>query len=248
MVKIIYLASKYDKKILLSESVLNSFKKEGVKRIGLFASVQFIELEDVKKQLEEAGIEIVNEENQILGCDFYFLNKSLFFEDCDSILYIGDGLFHPKVLLWSQLGYKMKKVLCFNPKTGTIIEKGFEDIKKDILKLKSNLMKFIGSKSIGIFVSIKKGQINLENSLKLKNKLEKEGKKVYVFIDSFFNFDLIENFNFIDFWINSACPRIGFDDMKNLSKPLINLFEADNYLEILEKLNKTLELNEKPIN
>ena len=61
------------------------------------------------------------------------------------------------------------------------------------------------SDKIGILVSTKPGQYNLKEAIKIKKQIKKES---YIF---FFNkleeFEL-ENFPDIEYWINTACPRI----------------------------------------
>jgi len=110
------------------------------------------------------------------------------------------------------------------------------DIKKQMNKIKINLKKFISAKSIGILVSLKPGQQQLILAEKLKLVLEKHNKMVFIFIDNNFNLLDLENFNFIECWVNSACPRIGTDDILSISKPLINIRDAFEPVESLEKL------------
>jgi diphthamide biosynthesis enzyme Dph1/Dph2-like protein len=35
-----------------------------------------------------------------------------------------------------------------------------------------------------------------------------------------------ENYPFIECWVNTACPRIGTDDIININQPMINLRDA----------------------
>ena len=51
-------------------------------------------------------------------------------------------------------------------------------------------------------------------------------KKFYYFIDNVVSFDQLENFNFIEVWVNTACPRVGFDDQEKFAKGVINLNDA----------------------
>ena len=37
------------------------------------------------------------------------------------------------------------------------------------------------------------------------------------------DFNDLENFNFIEMWVNTACPRIGYDDMLAQEKPIVDL-------------------------
>jgi len=50
---------------------------------------------------------------------------------------------------------------------------------------------------------------------KIKNALQKKGKEVFIFVFDELNAAELENFTFIDFWINTACPRIADDPDKS---------------------------------
>ena len=51
-------------------------------------------------------------------------------------------------------------------------------------------------------------------------------KQVYIFVGDILNYADMENFPFIEVWINTACPRIGYDDVTSMPKPLININDA----------------------
>ena len=74
-------------------------------------------------------------------------------------------------------------------------------------------------KNIGILITVKPGQQHFNPGLKLEDKYK--DKRFYYFVDNDLNFSSLENFSFIEFWINTACPRIGFDDAVNLEKEFI---------------------------
>ena len=48
----------------------------------------------------------------------------------------------------------------------------------------------------------------------LKEKLEKEGKSVYLFLTDEINVNQLPNFNFIEVWVNTACPGLDLDSNK----------------------------------
>ena len=110
------------------------------------------------------------------------------------------------------------------------------DIEDQIKKKIRNLKMFINAQTIGIFVTIKPGQQYLNSAKELKQQLENQNKKAYIFIDDSLNINEFENFTFIDAWVNTACPRIGTDDILNTEKPLINIREATNPTKELEEL------------
>ncbi|HRZ85345.1 MAG TPA: diphthamide synthesis protein [Candidatus Paceibacterota bacterium] len=235
MTKTIFIDAKYSEEIGLTNEVLNYLKSNNIKSVSLFASVQFLNLETIKKQLKSEKISIkttkakrTNKEIQVLGCNVYEDSfKTNIIKNSDAILYIGDGLFHPKAILISQINTQnKKKIIQFNPvsKQFRIINEEF--IETEEKRIQANLRKFINSNKIGIIVSTKPGQNFMNLSLKLKEDLEKKGKKVFIFVSDTIDLNDLENFSFIESWVNSACPRIAIDNLTN--KKIINIKEAFN--------------------
>ncbi len=243
MTKTIFIDVKYEGEIKFSEELLDYLKKENIKKIALFASLQFINLASVERQLKESKIAVLKtrashacKDAQILGCNCYKENFGKDIFESDLIIYVGDGLFHPKALLLSQVGHEnFKRVLCFNPVNGKIKILGREDIEPQVKRMKRNLRMFVSARKIGILVSLKSGQEHFNGGLKLKKKLEKEGKKCFIFIDNDFDFSNLDNFNFVEAWVNTACPRIGTDDVLNIEKVIINLADAQDPVKTLER-------------
>tara|TARA_Y100000310_G_C20611278_1_gene778134 strand:+ start:39 stop:746 length:708 start_codon:yes stop_codon:yes gene_type:complete len=226
--------AKYDKEILLTDKALKELSK--FKKIALFASIQFINLDKVEQQLTKNNIEFLTTHGkrtsgkyQLLGCDCFqdSFEKNIF-DQVDAILYIGDGLFHPIALKLAQ----PKPILLFDPISNNLNKLDKDIIQKNQIKYKSNIMNFLKANKIGILVSTKPGQQYLKSALTLKEKLDKQ---TYIFIEDTFSFQNMENFPFIDVWVNTACPRIGFDDSPNLPKPLININDALNPEKALER-------------
>ena len=249
MPRLFLIDAKWEGKINLTKELKEYFKKKKIKSVALFASVQFTDLKDFLKELEKNKIKVnitkakrTNENAQILGCDCYedsFQDKII--ENSDAVLYVGDGLFHPKALLLSQIKEKkenFKPVIIFDPISNQIKEINKKDIEKQIQKKKRNLKLFINSQTIGILVTIKPGQQYFNSAKNLKEKLKERGKKAYIFIDNNINLAQLENYPFIQCWVNTACPRIGTDDIVNIEKPLINIKEAFNPIKALEEIEK----------
>ena len=193
-------------------------------KICLCSSVQYIDsLPGIKAQLENNGVEVVlfksahsNVPGQILGCDVSYVNS-----DFDAFLFVGDGMFHPKALLLKN----EKKVFAFNPILGEVKEVVSSDIEKLRKRVKGRLLKFYDSKNIGILVSTKPGQHNMDKAIAFK--LHFKDKNCFIFVDNEFNFSKLEDFNFIDCYVNTACPRIGYDDSIRLEKPIINIGDVE---------------------
>ncbi|MFH1521785.1 MAG: diphthamide synthesis protein, partial [archaeon] len=78
--------------------------------------------------------------------------------------------------------------------------------------------KFLIAKTVGLLVSTKYGQ-RQKGIYKIKEEIEKQDKRVYIFEENSINTDEFENFPQIQMWINTACPGLSRDDMRiiNLS-------------------------------
>jgi len=247
MVELLLIPAQWEGEIKFTQELKNYLEENNVKSIALFASVQFTELDNLKKEIENLGIKInttkakrTNAPLQILGCDSYEDSfEDPIIETSDLILYIGDGMFHPKALLLAQINKeKPKPVLILNPIENKIEEIDQGNIKDQLIRTKRNLRMFVSAQTLGILVTVKPGQQYLNAAKNLKEKLEKEGKKAYIFIDDTINLNQLENYPFIDCWINTACPRIGQDDIVNIPQPMINLREANDPIKALEDLEK----------
>lgn len=231
--KFVFIPAVYKGEISLSKELLERIKG---KTIGLYGAVQFnSKFDKIIKQLEDNNVKVksskpdrTSSEFQILGCDCY--SDSLNLEDVDAFLYIGDGMFHPKALVLSQRGKEFKEVISYDPIGGKFIVLTKEDLDKSLMRYKASLMKFLSSDSVGVIVSSKTGQEYLKNAIKLKDSLD---KKCYVFVGDTIDYGDLENFPFVECWVNSACPRIGFDDGEKIGKPIININDAFNVKEIL---------------
>ena len=247
MPHLLLIDAKWEGKINLTNELKEHLKKKKIKSVALFASIQFTNLNEFIKELEKNKIKVnitkakrTNENMQVLGCDCYEDSfEENIIKNSEGVLYIGDGLFHPKALLLSQIKSKnFKPIIIFDPIANKIKEINKKDIEKQIQKKKRNLKMFINSRTIGILVTIKPGQQYFNSAKNLKEKLKEQGKKAYIFIDNNINLSQLENYPFIQCWVNTACPRIGTDDIVNIEKPLINIKEAFNPIKYLEEMEK----------
>jgi 2-(3-amino-3-carboxypropyl)histidine synthase len=194
--KTLFIEAKYSKPIKLNTNI----EKKLPGKIGLVASIQFLHsLPSIKKQLKKAIIA-----GQVLGCNTKSAEKIS--NKVKAFLYIGDGKFHPL-----GIAIKTKKpVFTFNPvnkKFKRIEKKHIENYEK---RKKAALVKFLHAEKVGILVSTKKGQYYDINKLKQLEKKYKN-KKFYTFIAETISYKQLENFPFIQAWLNTACPRIEED-------------------------------------
>lgn len=204
--KTLFLETKYSGPIDPSKIKANKLPE----KIGLVTTIQFVDfLDEVKKYLEENGKKVILDKGiqkhpgQILGCEQSAAKKNSAL--VDAFLYMGDGRFHP-------IGLNLntgKEVFIFNPLSNEFKKLEKKDIEKIKMKRKGQLLKFHSSKEIGLLISTKPGQNHLKEAKELEKKFP--DKNFYYLLFDNIDFSQLDNFNFIECWINTACPRIEED-------------------------------------
>jgi len=244
MVDTLFIHARWVGDVSIPDEILDYVKKKGYGKLAYFASIQFLDVEGVKNSFSVLpNVEILTTKakrtddiGQILGCDSYHDSfSSDIIKESDALLYVGDGNFHTHALLLSQ-GYSKlnKEIIIWDPVNKKMSLQTTADLGKTMSRIKGRILKYLMADVIGILVTIKSGQMQLKSAELLKEKIEKKGKKAFLFIDNTFNFAHMEDYNFIDCWVNTACPRIGQDD--DLDKPILNIKEAldpEKFLELL---------------
>ena len=224
--KIMMVEGRYKGKINLSNLDTDPLPKT----IGLATTVQFLDfVDEIKQHLESRGklvfIDKIRQkyDAQLLGCDTGAAEKIK--DNVDAFLYVGTGVFHP-------LGIALninKDVFCYDPIHATMSKIDKAQVEKYNKKRKGAYMKFLQSEEIGILVSLKPGQNNFKKAVELKNCLK--DKNCYIFAFDTLDFNQIENFPFIQCWVNTACNRI-LDDYEKFPKPLVDLSDIEK-MELL---------------
>ncbi len=218
------------------EYIVTEVKKLNLKKINLVTTINF--LEDVLKIKEELkkDIEILESKetmhvraHMVLGCD-----SSTVIDKENPIVYIGDGDFHP-----NNLGFVFedREIYVINP---ILRETKKLEINDKFVKQRYGLVsKALVSKTFGILVSSKHGQFRLRFARHIQEKLEKLGKKVYILASDYIREDYILGMK-IDCYVNTACPRISYDDFQNFKKPIITPQEVS----LLEDMSKELKVDQ----
>ena len=234
-----YVNATYEGKVELDQKSLTYLQQ--FKVIALYSAVQFTNhLPLIQKQLEAQGHIIIgsvpertNSIHQILGCDLSLENLKLS-QTPDAFLYIGDGLFHPQALVYAQMHEKQFiPVIRYDPKQHTYFVMSIDEVKKNLQRYKGNLLKFLTSTRIGVLISTKPGQQMYKPAKLLEEKFR--DKQFYYFVENTIDYASLENFPFIEMFVNSACPRMGIDDHIHVPFALLNLNEALNAKDILAK-------------
>jgi diphthamide biosynthesis enzyme Dph1/Dph2-like protein len=168
--------------------------------IFLAYSIQYKQLaEQIKEKIQKAGRKVKGFQ-QVLGCTKL---QTKF-----PILLIGSGRFHAL-----NLALQNKEVYIYNNSIITkISEKETEELKKRKI---ASFSKFLHSTNIGIIVSTKPGQNNLNKAKSFIEQAEKKypEKRFYLFFSNNINIAELENFQ-ADIWVNTACPGLIYDSPK----------------------------------
>jgi len=168
------------------------------KKLFLAYSIQYKDLAiEIKKQLEENKIKVTSMQ-QVLGCSKV--------KTKEPILLIGAGRFHA-INLYTQAPS------IYVLENNKITKISNEEIEKAKNKKKAALLKFLNASNIGILITTKPGQENLKIALKIKEKLEKNHKQVFLFLSNNIDTSQFENFP-IDYWVNTACSGLANDNPK----------------------------------
>ncbi len=218
--KTIFIEAKYNKEIKIGNKETDKLPD----KIGLVTTVQFVNnLNSIKKILikNNKKVSIAKGKQkypgQILGCDVSSAKKIK--DKIDAFLYIGDGKFHPiEVKLKTN-----KDVFILNPYdeiNNKITKLEDDEINKVKKKIKGSYLKFLSAENIGVLISIKRGQFY--DIKKIKKVLSKyKNKNYYYLLFGTLDINELENFNFIECFINTACLRLREDT----EKPIINIGE-----------------------
>ncbi|MBI4146976.1 diphthamide synthesis protein [Candidatus Woesearchaeota archaeon] len=192
MIKVMHVHAKSTLDVRLPQGKLAMLPKQ---RWGVVTTIQHAhKIGDVLEQLRTAIIG-----GQVLGCNASEAEKIK--DKVDAWLFVGSGEFHP-----IQVALKTgQEVWLWNPSTQ---ELGLLSDKAAILhagRKAGELSKYLHAKRVGIIVSTKIGQKNLVRAFELAKNVDKE---YYIFACDELDMRQFENFSFIDFWVNTACPRI----------------------------------------
>ncbi len=208
------------------EGVLEKFISEvNCKRVGLVASVQHVKkLPEAKAFLEAHGIQAVFEKGdsrithpgQVLGCNFSTARNVA--KNVDCFAFLGTGAFHA-------LGVRLstdKKTYALDPYSNNI-----EDMDKladrFVRQRFGAIVRAQDAESFGIIISTKIGQRRLALARSLRQMIEDAGKKAYFLLT-----DTVvpEKFYYpVDAFVNTACPRITYDDYMRFNKPILSPVE-----------------------
>lgn len=193
--------------------------KKGPLRYGVATTIQHLhKIRDVLEQLP--GSILVG---QVLGCRADAVRVQA--PKVDAFLYVGTGEFHPIRIALESGG---KAVYCYDPQAKKLFKLPQKRIDDHLKRVRGQLLRFYHAKTVGLLVTTKLGQnagrissYSLEEKMGLPLKFmkrqdgmkesKKDGKKYYLFAVETLDHQRLEDFTFIDCWVNFACNRIADD-------------------------------------
>ena len=196
-------------------------------RIGLLSTVQHVHvLDKVKKILEGAGKTVyigdagnTKYPGQVLGCDYS--NAKLITRRVEAFLFVGGGRFHALGLSLAT----MKPTIVADPfeKTAYSIEM---DVQKILKRRWAEISRAKEAGNFGVLIGLKPGQRNLEVAVRIKEDLEKNGKKAVLLAMREITPMTLSQFPTLEAYVNTACPRVALDEPLVFTKPVLTVKEA----------------------
>lgn len=213
--------------------ITEEIKELGYKKINLVTTAQYLStIPLIKEELKKNGIETIEsketkrlQKHQVLGCDCSNITDKI-----NPIIFIGDGYFHVNNISYM---HKKQDLYIINPLSKTTEKKIYDEL---LLRQRyAAIAKAIESKSFGILVSTKVGQNRLKLAQKIKTKLESAGKTAYILISDYINENYLLGIE-VDCYINTACPRLVYDDFRNFKKTILSATEVEQILDIKKEI------------
>ena len=197
------------------------------KSIGLATTVQHVHklgtardilLKEGKKVLVgDAGR--LKYSGQVIGCDYS--NAKVIEDQVNAFLFIGGGKFHA-------VGISLetsRPTVVADPyeKRAYSVDSEARRIRKQRLTSVSEARQ---AETFGVIIGLKPGQNRLRDAIKVKNRLERKGKRALLFAAREITPEVLMEFPAIDAFVSTACPRLALDDSSRFSKPLLTINEA----------------------
>ncbi|RLI82896.1 diphthamide biosynthesis enzyme Dph2 [Archaeoglobales archaeon] len=218
--RVIYAPYYYNYEIENLESWIDRIEE---RKIALAGTAQYAwKFPEVKRYLEGRGVEVelggargrIGISGQVLGCNYSVLRDI----GAKAILFIGDGMFHPR----GAAIYSGRKVYFFNPLANefTVIGKEFVErfLRERYIQISRAMQNL--ENGVAIVVSSKIGQKRLSTARRLKSIAKKKGMKSDILFFNEISPERFMNFPY-GVYVNTACPRITYDDFRKYEKPLL---------------------------
>ncbi len=224
--KLVHLLAKSTMKVELTKEQWAELPKP----VGLLASIQhnhtLRKLHDDHKEDSILG-------GQVLGCRCEAAER--IDSTVKSYLVIATGYFHSQRVALNT----GKPVFVYDPVQKTLTKQPREQLDNILKARKTALLNFYNANTVGILVSVKHGQCDIAKVETFITELDST-KKTYLFAFDTLELPRLEDYNFIDIWVNTACNRIP-DEKKNM----IDIGDIPEYAKYSESWLKNPEKKKK---
>ena len=222
---VLYIESRSD--VTLDDSVMDVLM-DLPRRIGLLATIQYIDLIPVVKTILEStgrtvlvgtGDRRIAYPGQVLGCNCSSAEAVL--DEVDAFLFLGEGDFHP---LAAAFGVK-KDVFVLNPVTKEL--RDMSEIRDRILRKRfAAIQSAKDAQSFLVIVCSKVGQDRSAEADKVIDKIRSHGLKAYKAVMEEITPMSLMAYR-VDAYVNTACPRVAMDDSAKYELPMLTIPELD---------------------
>jgi len=204
--------------------VRDALKVIDSQRIGVVTTVQHIhQLRDIRSQIESQGRECrigqgdnrIKYPGQVLGCNF----SSARAIDVDEYLYIGSGLFHA-------LGVSLatgKRVVAADPFLHRI---SVPDARAIVRQRYAVIARALDAGTFCVLIGTKIGQRRSYLAQELVQEARERRHRAYAVSVNEVSPWLLYQFP-ADAYVNTACPRIGIDEVSRFKAPLLSPIEFE---------------------
>jgi len=192
------------------------------KRVGLVTTVQHVDmLGEARATLLEAGKSVavgdarrLKHAGQVTGCDYS--NATAVAKDVDAFLFVGGGRFHA-------LGVALatsKPTVVADPYEQRAYS--VDDEVRRVLKRRwASIHDAENAEQFGVLIGLKGGQKRTDEALRVKERLERRGRKVTLIAAREITPEVLMQFPAVGAFVNTACPRIALDDTSKFRKPVL---------------------------
>jgi 2-(3-amino-3-carboxypropyl)histidine synthase len=195
-------------------------------KIGLATTVQHVQkLDEARELLVRAGKTVVvgdagqvNYPGQVIGCDYS--NVKSVAHDVDAFLFIGGGRFHALGIALSTA----KPTIIADPYENRAYSIN-EEAQKILKQRWACIEEAKKAKIFGVLIGLKIGQKRFDDSLKIKEIAEKNGKTAFLFAVREILPEVLMEFPSVDAYVNTACPRVSLDASSKFLKPVLTINE-----------------------
>jgi 2-(3-amino-3-carboxypropyl)histidine synthase len=197
------------------------------KHIGLVTTIQHVDmLGEARTTLLEAGKSVavgdageLQYTGQVTGCNYS--NATAIMKDVDAFLFVGGGRFHA---IGVALATSKPTVV------GDPYERRAYSIDSEAQKIRKQRWASIHeaekAQSFGVLIGLKSGQKRIDEAMRVKEKLEKKGKKATLLSMREVTPEALTQFTSLEAFVNTACPRIALDDSSKFRKPVLTVNET----------------------